>query len=54
MDPKELLEQLRPKLMDIAEITKTDANRQTQRRYAKAADRILKAGGLATYRPTTK
>ncbi len=54
MDPKELLEMLRSKLMDIAEITKTDANRQTQRRYAKAADRILKAGGLATYHPTTK
>lgn len=51
MDPKELLETLRPKLLDIAE---SDANRQTQKRYSKTADRILKTGGLATYRPSTK
>jgi integrase len=51
MDPKELLEMLRSKLTDIA---KNDASRQTKIRYGKAAERILEAGGLATYRPTTK
>lgn len=51
MDPKELLEMLRPKLTDIA---KNDASRQTKIRYGKAAERILEAGGLSAYRPTTK
>ena len=51
MDPQELRKMLEP---IAAEIIKNDANRHTKRRYEKAADRILKAGGLAAYRPTTK